>query len=274
VAPVFEYDNPDEGRSVVGGYVYRGDEFAGLQGYYFATDHYSGTVWTIQRDVNGNFNVINTQPALKTGISSISEVQDGTLYATALTENAVYKVIPLEATPLTLTQFSGRETDDGFNELSWTTATEQNVEKFVIEYSSNGTEFSSAGAVYASNNISGAGYTFRHYTNTGGRIFYRLYIVDADGTTNYSPVISINNAAGTGIKIYPTIITTGKLHINSGKRIDKLLLFTVAGKPILTKEMNGTIGYFFIVLPALQKGMYIIQLTGRDFQKSQKIIIQ
>src|SRR5690606_3653196 len=86
VIPVFEYDNPEDGSSVVGGYVYRGDEFATLQGYYFVTDYYSGTVWTIRRDGNGNFNVINTQPALKTGISSISEVQDGTLYAAALTE--------------------------------------------------------------------------------------------------------------------------------------------------------------------------------------------
>jgi glucose/arabinose dehydrogenase len=273
VTPVFEYDNPDEGSSVVGGYVYRGDEFAALQGYYFVTDYYSGNVWIIQRDGN-NFNIVNMQPALKTGISSISEVENGTLYAAALTENAVYKIIPLEATPLTLTHFSGRETDGGYNELNWTTATEQNVEKFVIEYSSNGTEFSSAGAVNASNNINGAEYSFRHYAITGGKIFYRLNIIDADGTGNYSPAISINNTSTTGIKIYPTIIAAGKLHINSGKRIDKVQLFTVAGKPVLTKETNGANGYFSIVLPALQKGMYIIQLTGRDFQKNQKIIIQ
>lgn len=273
VIPVFEYDNPEDGSSVVGGYVYRGDEFATLQGYYFVTDYYSGTVWTIQH-VNDNFNIVNTQPALKTGISSISEIQDGTLYAAALTENAVYKIIPLEATPLTLTHFSGRETDGGYNELSWTTATEQTVEKFVIEYSSNGNEFSSAGAVNASNNISGAKYSFRHYTITEGKIFYRLYIIDADGTGNYSAVISINNAIATDVKIYPTIITAGRLDINSGKRIDRVQLFTVAGKPVLTKEMNGASGYFSIVLPALQKGMYIIRLTGRNFQKNQKIIIQ
>ena len=274
VAPVFEYDNPDEGSSVVGGYVYRGDEFATLQGYYFVTDYYSGNVWAVQRDVNGNFNVVNTQPALKTGISSISEIQDGTLYAAALTENAVYKIIPLEATPLTLTQFSGRETDGGYNELSWTTATEQNVEKFVIEYSSNGAEFSSAGSVNASNNISGDEYTFRHYATTGGIIFYRLYIRDADGTGNYSPVISINNSMAGGIKIYPTIITAGRLDVNSEKRLERVQLFSVAGKPVLTKEMNGANGYLSIVLPDLPKGMYIIRLIGRDFQKNQKIIIR
>ena len=48
----------------------------------------------------------------------------------------------------------------------------------------------------------------------------------------------------------------------------------MASKPILTKEMNGVNGYFSIVIPALQKGMYIIQLTGRDFQKNKKIVIQ
>ena len=108
--------------------------------------------------------------------------------------------------------------------MNWTTATEQNVEKFIIEYSSNGIDFSSAGAVNASNNISGATYTFRHYTITGAKIFYRLYMTDADGAGNYSPFISINSAIATGIKIYPTIITAGRLYINSGKRVDKVQL--------------------------------------------------
>lgn len=274
VMPVFEYDNPDAGSSVIGGYVYRGDEFPGLQGYYFVTDHYSGTVWAIRRDGDGNFNVVNTQPALKTGIASISEVQDGTLYAAALTENAVYKIIPLEATPLTLTHFSGHGTDHGYNELSWETAAEQNVEKFVIECSSNGTEFSSAGSVNASNNANGALYRFRHYTTAGGKKFYRLYIIDADGTTNYSPVISINNPIADGIKIYPTIITNRRLDINSESRLNRVQLFSVAGIPVLSKEMNGAKGYFSVALPALQKGMYILRLTGRDFQKNQKVIIR
>ena len=273
ISPVFEYNNPGEGRSVVGGYVYRGTEFPELQGYYFVTDYYSGTVWILQRDGIGNVNLVNTQPGLKSGISSISETGDGTLYATALSESIVYKIISLEATPLTLLNFSGLAAND-YNELNWTTATEENVEKFIIEYSSNGIDFSSAGAVNASNNISGATYTFRHYTITGAKIFYRLYMTDADGAGNYSPVISINSAIATGIKIYPTIITAGRLYINSGKRVDKVQLFTVAGKPVLTKEMNGVNGYFSIVIPALQKGMYIIQLTGRDFQKNKKIVIQ
>ena len=101
-----------------------------------------------------------------------------------------------------------------------------------------------------------------------------MHIIDADGTANYSPVISIHNAIADGIKIYPTIITNGRLDINSESRLNRVQLFSVAGIPVFSKEMNGAHGYFSVALPALQKGVYIIRLTGPDFQKNQKVIVR
>ncbi len=273
VAPVFEYNNPGEGSSVIGGYVYRGDEFAALQGYYFTADYYTGTVWILQRDGNGNVNMVNTQPDLKGGISSISETEDGTLYATALTENAVYKIIPLASTPLTLLNFSGLAAD-GYNELKWVTAMEQRIEKFIIEYSSNGRDFNAAGSVKATNNANGAAYVYGHYGITGSKLFYRLHIIEADGVHHYSPVIALSNDDHTGIKIYPTIITNGLLHIVSGKKIESIQCFASNGKQVLTRQLKGVNGYFSVALNGLPKGIYIVRLSSRDFHKNQKIIVQ
>jgi glucose/arabinose dehydrogenase len=46
--PIHEYDHGD-GLAVIGGYVYRGSQIAGLQGTYFLADH-SGRIWSFRFD--------------------------------------------------------------------------------------------------------------------------------------------------------------------------------------------------------------------------------
>jgi glucose/arabinose dehydrogenase len=46
--PIHEYDHGD-GLAVIGGYVYRGSQIAGLQGTYFLADH-SGPIWSFRFD--------------------------------------------------------------------------------------------------------------------------------------------------------------------------------------------------------------------------------
>ncbi|HUN04721.1 MAG TPA: T9SS type A sorting domain-containing protein, partial [Niabella sp.] len=239
----------------------------------FTADYYTGTVWVLQRDGNGNVTMVNTQPGLKGGISSISETEDGTLYATALTENVVYKIIPLASTPLTLLNFSGLPADR-YNELKWVTAMEQHIEKFIIEYSSNGRDFNAAGSVKATNNANGAAYVYRHYGINSSKLFYRLHIIEADGAHHYSPVIALSNNDHAGIKIYPTVVTNGLLHIVSGKKIESIQCFASNGKQVLTRQLKGANGYFSVPLNGLPKGVYIVRLSGRDFHKNQKIMVQ
>ncbi|HEX5023926.1 MAG TPA: T9SS type A sorting domain-containing protein, partial [Agriterribacter sp.] len=76
------------------------------------------------------------------------------------------------------------------------------------------------------------------------------------------------------VKIYPTLISNGRVNINSANRVDKIQLFNASGKLVFSSNMQGANGYFSIALPALQKGVYIIRLTGRDLEKNQKIIVQ
>ncbi len=47
--PVVEYDH-SQGCSVTGGYVYRGDQIASLQGYYVYGDYCSGNIWALTYD--------------------------------------------------------------------------------------------------------------------------------------------------------------------------------------------------------------------------------
>jgi glucose/arabinose dehydrogenase len=143
--PSFVYPNA-EGQSVIGGFVYRGTEIAALQGWYIATDYFSGRIF--RRSPDGTW---FTQTGGQTGISSFGEAPDGTLYAISQFSDDLYKVIVTGALPVKLISFSGRRNAD-ISELSWKTATEQNTARFRIEFSSTAGNFQDAGIVIASRN--------------------------------------------------------------------------------------------------------------------------
>lgn len=273
VVPVLAYDNPDDGRSVIGGYVYRGSEFPSLRGYYLATDFYTGKLWLIKRV--GSAWDITERDGFPTSVASISEAANGELYAVSLGGNVVYKIVtPLDAPlPLNLISFSGVPMS-GYNELKWITESEENMDKYVVEYSADGVTYSSIGEVLSVNDANRKIYTYRHSTLNTTTVYYRLKMSELNGTYEYSAVISIGADTGKGVKIYPTAVTNGLVNIISSQPVERVSITNTTGLQLLSKEMNGASGYFNVPLPVLQKGIYIIRVSGKDFQKTEKIVIQ
>lgn len=276
IPPILEYDNPTEGRSVVGGYVYRGS-ITELQGYYLATDFFEQTLWLIQK--NGNDFNITTQSGLADYVTSISETENGDLYATRSpsvagepADEIVYQITTNTVTPLNLIHFSVAE-NIGVNDLKWTTSMEQNISRFVVEYSTTGTGYTQAGIVQATNNPNGASYSFRHPFSTNEKTYYRLRIEEADGRTEYSAVITTGNGSGI-IRIYPTIVSNSIIQVNSDQRIEEMHVYTIQGQQVFAKNLNNSNGFFSVNLPGLQKGTYIVRLRGKSILKTQRIIIQ
>jgi glucose/arabinose dehydrogenase len=273
--PIFEYTHnmATGGFSITGGYVYRGSDpsNASLVGYYVCADYVSGNVWTVLPDGSSN-----RQTALRSNISGFGVANNGELYAVTRggggTGN-VSRVVVTGVLPVRLVQFGGNNFP-GRNELNWKTAFEENADKFVVEYSTNGTDYSVAGIVPSSRNPNGSFYTFNHYITNNGLIRYRLRMEDIDLSRSYSPIISLSNRSSQGIRIYPSIITDNLLHVIAGPTIEGIDIFTMNGKQVYTKAMNGISGYFNLPLPSLQKGMYLVRLKGKDFQATEKIFIQ
>jgi hypothetical protein len=89
------YPNPGEGRSVVGGYVYRGSAIPNLQGTYFYADFFSGWirsfrlaggVATLPRDWTRSLGTINS-------LSGFGEDGSGEIYVTSF-NGTVYQLVP------------------------------------------------------------------------------------------------------------------------------------------------------------------------------------
>lgn len=90
VFPIHEYDNPDTGRSITGGYVYRGSAMPALQGTYFFADHVRARVWSLRlaggtvthfQEHTGD---LNTAEVTLAALASFGEDAAGELYLVSL----------------------------------------------------------------------------------------------------------------------------------------------------------------------------------------------
>lgn len=111
--------------------------------------------------------------------------------------------------PVELTSFTA-ESVELDAKLDWSTATEVNNEKFVIERSFGGKDFMEIATVSgAGNSTSPQHYNFvdEGVGYVTGKAYYRLKQVDYDGTFTYSDVRSVSFDNNSAISIYPTIST-------------------------------------------------------------------
>jgi glucose/arabinose dehydrogenase len=79
IYPVAEYSHREGDCSVTGGYVYRGESVAELEGVYLFSDFCSGRVWATYRDTNGDWQT-NVFMDLNRQVSSLGEGENGELY--------------------------------------------------------------------------------------------------------------------------------------------------------------------------------------------------
>ena len=91
VFPVAEYPNPEEGRAVIGGYVYRGRKMPGLRGVYVFGDFVSGTVWGLRRSGHDH-DVREVLARTDLRIASFAEDHDGELYVLDFAGGHIHRI--------------------------------------------------------------------------------------------------------------------------------------------------------------------------------------
>jgi hypothetical protein len=92
--PIHTYPHT-EGRSVTGGFVYRGKDIPTLRGRYVFGDFVSGTIWSIALDGGGRR--VALESPLQ--ISSFGEDPAGELYVVGYGTGTVHRVRPASPTP-------------------------------------------------------------------------------------------------------------------------------------------------------------------------------
>ncbi|MEO8584198.1 MAG: T9SS type A sorting domain-containing protein [Flavitalea sp.] len=124
----------------------------------------------------------------------IGENMDATSRNIAVLSNLTVQHVSSASLPVTLIKFAG-ESKNNKNVLQWSTTNETGFSHFVVERSSNGLQFSSLKTVNASSAYTSIKeYLLLDESPVNGANYYRLKMVDADNSSEYSPVIKIESA--------------------------------------------------------------------------------
>lgn len=270
---IFEYphNNTTGGFSITGGYVYRGAEYAFLNGYYICADYVSGNTWLIWSNGVGGWNTA-IQTGLPGNIVSFGESENGTLYALSL-NGVLYKVNATNPIPVTLIKFTGVYLN-GKSVLSWQTSFEQLANRFEIEYSTDGTSWQNAGTVAASGSTNGSSYSFVHNMAIGQKTFYRLKMVDDNGRFAYFATIAVTPKNTQGVLVYPTVVENGVLQLALAQPFNNLQILDANGRRVYATSLSQQLGNVRITLPTLSAGIYSVVLRSADAIAVEKIVVQ
>ncbi len=153
--------------------------------------------------------------------------------------------------------------------LSWTTASEHNNDRFVVERSVDGTSFEAVQAVRGQGNSSkltnyevvdaGAG----HRVAAGLPVYYRLRQVDFDGTSTYSPVRTVAFEAQGTATVYPNPSDAATTLDLSGLPADtyQVQVLDLTGRLVATYALAGAAQHP-LALQSLASGTYVVRVRG------------
>ena len=175
--------------------------------------------------------------------------------------------------PVKLTTFNGKLVNaDAI--LNWNTASEINANSFVVERSIDGVNFEGLGKVKAAGNSSSLkSYKYADanalaLVNKFSVVYYRLKMVDNDGSFEYSKTIEVKTDADTkeSVKVNPNPFTN-ELTVSIETLVDSkatLEVVDINGRVTLTQNVNVTKGTSAINVDGIEKlkqGVYFVRVS-------------
>lgn len=151
------------------------------------------------------------------------------------------------------------------NLLSWSTTQEINTDRFIVEHGTDGRNFTAMGEVTAAgNSATNINYSFTDYTPVMGVNFYRLKVVERNGSTKYSAVKSVRNEGTADIAIYPNPVKDMMTVNITSERMDRAVITITDMNGKLVQIRNTAISegsnYINVNTAAMAKGTYILKV--------------
>ncbi len=175
--------------------------------------------------------------------------------------------------PVGLLSFTGEKMNETVV-LNWSTASELNNKKFIVERSDNLSNWEEIGEVLgAGNTTTLVNYNFTDYTPIVGKAYYRLRQVDMNGAFAYSNVVLVemeNQLVSASISPNPFeedfVIKT-----NIKNEMD-ISIYDVLGRLLYHANQKTDNGLLHIFQPDLAGGTYLVTIKTDTFIEQQKII--
>jgi hypothetical protein len=222
----------------------------------FSTGSYIGA-GTNSTHPTANWKVVLTIPQTATNVMlEVANFWGGNTANGYFYSGTIYSVAtPL---PIKLSTFDGKSSNT-FNTLNWQSESEINAARYEVQKSRDNnawTTFETVKATGKANNST----AYRTldaaaFANT----YYRLKMVDNDGSFSYSKVIMVKNERTEKIAIYPNPVDN-ELIINTLENVNTIQIFDVKG----TKIMDQNIGNGVISFENMPSGLYFVSLINEN----------
>jgi hypothetical protein len=181
--------------------------------------------------------------------------------------------------PVNLKTFDATVSSSKVN-LEWATADEVNFSHFVLQRSSDGREFSDAAMIMANAHSIDYKYNYSesYNQNASAVMYYRLKMVDIDGTFKYSAVrvVKLNASQSTvSITTFPNPVTS-ELRITipaawQNKQVTYDVL-SVSGSIIKRKVAANASQTETLQVNDIKAGVYVVRLTSGSQSATQQVV--
>jgi hypothetical protein len=178
-------------------------------------------------------------------------------------------IMPLSSVPLpvTLTSFTAVHVAESV-QLSWSTATEKNLAYFEAQRSADGHIFSTIARVVGQGQSTYPNYyTSLDQQPLSGQSYYRLRQVDYDGTSTFSPVVTVTSSKE--LVLFPNPTHT-QLHLVAPGAGAHYRVLNMLGSVVL----KGTLptGTTVLDVTALPASLYQLEVTSAEGQVNRKFV--
>jgi len=151
--------------------------------------------------------------------------------------------------------------------LNWKTGIEQNVKIIEIQRSIDGTSFNKVGELNPKG--SDSKYSFETANSSDG--FFRLKIIDLDGSFDYSKIIYIKSSCSKNYYSISPNPASDKVKIIGLKNNDQLLLSDMSGRILINPHPYPANEFNIQSLPS---GIYILQVFNKGHRKASLKLIR
>src|SRR5882757_7038889 len=115
--------------------------------------------------------------------------------------------------PVTLYEIRAAQKPGGI-EVLWKVAGESNMAKYEVERSIDGQNFTKIGEVASQNSPQSITYSLLDVNPNNGVNFYRLRLIDRDGSKRYSSIVRVDlSGMNTGMSIYPNPVVNKQVTV-------------------------------------------------------------
>ena len=164
------------------------------------------------------------------------------------------------ALPVELSAFTATAAGPAVVHLAWTTASEVNSARFEVERSLDGQVFTPVGQVLAQDSkVTPTAYAYQDAlpATPPGPLYYRLRLVDEDGSATYSPVRAVRRGGATaGLLVFPNP-AAGPATLAGAAPGARVQVLDALGRAVLTVAADAG-GAALLPVPG-RSGVYLVR---------------